>query len=315
MFGFNLTRLSRPADCSAGLFYAQVCLGLILQRRGLPSNINEDSIPCMKVCMVEKRSSLWSHFVTIWFVLACGLAQAQQRMELLSPDDAIRVVLQFREKLEPFPQGRGLYYSVFMDGRPIVQEGALGLEMLDQPPLAYEWVIKDTQTSEVDQTWQRVWGKSKEVRDHYRELALTLEENQDLHRRIGLVFRAYNDGVAFRYVLPKQETLKDFKITSESTWFCFTDNHTLWAPNYGGFVSPQESEFQQMALNQLESGEVYGLPVLVKVEDGAWAAITEANLNDWAAIRVIPWSRDYRREKTILWLVWIRRVPVNRLGV
>jgi hypothetical protein len=64
------------------------------------------------------------------------------------------------------------------------------------------------------------------VRDHYNELTLTLKEGD---RTFGVVARAYDDGVAFRLVLPKQPGMDSFTVTRDATEFTFADDDPVWA--------------------------------------------------------------------------------------
>ena len=113
-----------------------------------------------------------------------------------------------------------------------------------------------------------------------------LTERNEPRRRIELVFRAYDDGVAFRYILPMQDNIGDFKLAAEHTSFQFPGNPTVWAANYDGFHSSQESEFKEIKIGSLSPAEVYGCPMLIRVQSSLWAAITEADLTDWAGMHL-----------------------------
>ena len=95
--------------------------------------------------------------------------------------------------------------------------------------------------------------------------------------------RVFDDGIAFRYQIPEQPGIGEFKLASERSEFHFVANHTVWAANYGGFVSHQEGEFKKMTLSQIRPGDIIGCPLLVNA-GAAWIALTEANLTDWAGV-------------------------------
>ena len=94
----------------------------------------------------------------------------------------------------------------------------------------------DKKTRNVDQSWQRIWGKSKTVRNHYNEVNLNLQESENLKRKLNLIFRAYNDGIAIRYNIPEQQNINQFELTSERIWFNLNNNDTMWAANYNGYI-------------------------------------------------------------------------------
>ncbi|HVN79477.1 MAG TPA: glycoside hydrolase family 97 protein, partial [Terriglobia bacterium] len=136
----------------------------------------------------------------------------------------------------------------------------------------------------IQQPWQTVVGKSKVVADHCNELHLWLEEARPTRRQLEVLFRAYNDGVAFRYFLPEQQGVRDFRLTSERSEFHFAANHVAWAAQYGTYASSQEREFDRITLSQISPSSIIGLPMLIQAGEGAWVAITEAALEDWAGM-------------------------------
>lgn len=202
-----------------------------------------------------------------------------------SPDGAIEVRFTIREKQEPYPPGRRLYYAVSYLGRDIILDSPLGLDFQNMPPLARDLAVKGTSRRSINETWTPVIAsKRSNVINHFNELRLDLEEASPPHRRLALVCRAYDDGVAFRYVLLKQREIGEFRITSERTHFHFAGNHTVWAADYKSFVSHQEEEFRETKLNQISPAAIIGLPLLVQVSAEVWVAIAEANLRDWAGM-------------------------------
>lgn len=185
-----------------------------------------------------------------------------------------------------YPRGRRLYYSVTYNGKPLLREAPLGLDVQGAPGLSDDVMIFRTQRRVYDGVWHRIWGKSARVHNDCEELRVTLQCRANSSRTMDVIWRAYNDGVAFRFHLPRQRDVKQFKLTSESSWFRFAGNHRIWAADYGGFTTHQEAEFAERRLADLKSGGIYGLPLLVQATGVGWAAITEANLTDWAGMYV-----------------------------
>jgi len=214
-------------------------------------------------------------------LLAPGLGSGA---ELLSPGGQVRVSVTVKERLEPWPAGSRLYYQVAWRGRTVLLDSALGLDFLDQAPLARDLVIEKEERRSFDDTWQTVVGKSRDVRDHGNELVLSLRESRPPGRRLQVVFRAYDDGVAFRYVLPRQPGLESFRLAAERSEFRFAGDPEAWAADYGGFVSHQENEFEKTTVGAIAPTAHVGLPLLVHPAPDAWVAVTEANLRDWAGM-------------------------------
>jgi len=117
--------------------------------------------------------------------------------------------------MEPYPAGSRLYYSVSFKGRPVILDSPLGLEFQTMPPLAADWVVKGESRQVIDESWQRVCGKAKEVCNRCNQVQVSLQETVAPQRKIGLILRAYDDGVAFRYDLPRQRWISSFGLVSE----------------------------------------------------------------------------------------------------
>jgi alpha-glucosidase len=204
--------------------------------------------------------------------------------ELLSPDGRIRVSVSVKERLEPWPSGRRLYYAVDWRGRRVVLDSALGLDFLEQAPIARDLVVEREDRRSFRETWQTVVGKSREVLDHGNELVVSLRESHPPGRRLQVAFRAYDDGVAFRYVLPRQPGLEEFRLAAERSEFRFAGDPEAWAADYGAFASHQEHEFDKTTVGAIGPSAHVGLPLLVRPGSDAWVAVTEANLRDWAGM-------------------------------
>ena len=69
------------------------------------------------------------------------------------------------------------------------------------------------------------------MRNNYNELSVTLQEIRENPGKLRVIFRVFNDPIAFRYEWPEQAALKDFDIMDELTEFVFPADHTtLWEP-------------------------------------------------------------------------------------
>jgi alpha-glucosidase len=205
--------------------------------------------------------------------------------ELQSPDGRIAVTVVATGVLS---------YRVSVDGTPVLNDSRLGLRLRGGVVLGQEVALIDTARSESDTVWTNPLGKRREVRDHYRELAIKLRERGGGGRTFSVVFRAFNDGVGFRYVLPGGEGPTDVVIEEELTQFAFTADSVCFAGDHvavppddydsrGGFHGSQEWEFRRQRLSDLPIDTVTGLPMLTHTP-AAWVAVTEAELVDWAGL-------------------------------
>ena len=102
-------------------------------------------------------------------------------------------------------------------------------------------------------------------------------------RKLNLIFRAYNDGVAFRYELPEQKPLTDIAVISEDTVFHFAGDYKCYALELKSYSTGYESTYNEISLGNIKPGSIIGMPLLIKC-DNCWAAVTEAALTDYAGM-------------------------------
>lgn len=212
--------------------------------------------------------------------LALAAELPGQTHELASPDGAVRVTIDT-------PEGEGLRWAVAVHGASVLAPSPLGLTV-DGEALGPGLRIEGVERQRVDTTWERYWGKRSVVESRYDELTVRLRDPTS-GRTLGLVVRAYDDGAAFRWAIPA--SWGRFEIRDETTELVFPGDVTVWATTFGGFHASQEGIYHRRPVSSLAADSVYGLPLLVRAAPGAWAAITEADLTDWAGLWLSRGSR------------------------
>lgn len=190
--------------------------------------------------------------------------------EVVSPDRQIRMRLSTSE------QGQ-VFYSVDYQGAPVLLNSRLGLALQDAPALIDSLTIVDSTARSCDETWKPVLGERSTIRDHYNELLVELTDGSEPPRRLNIRLRAYNEGVALCYSLPRQPALDDFTITDELTEFRFADNHYCWASE------KVEGPYSHLPINAIEGSR--GRPLVVEIKDGPHVALGEARMVDYSRMR------------------------------
>lgn len=157
--------------------------------------------------------------------------------------------------------------------------------------------IKDTRTSTFDEVWHPVWGEESEIRNHYNELEVTLDQPEN-DRYIVIRFRLFNDGLGFRYEFPQQKNLNYFVIKEEHTQFAMTGDHTaFWIP---GDYDTQEYDYTTSRLSEIrgkmnaavtENSSQYVFSqtgvqtaLMMKTDDGLYINLHEAALKDYSCM-------------------------------
>jgi len=233
---------------------------------------------------------------------AAALAQAGTAV-LSSPDG--RLVVTFLTVTVPQPPpperlvdpvlpvaaaGGQLVYAVSFQGKPLIDQSVLGLDLQSQPLLGPDLRMVNTERSQADETYHLIAGKASSVRNHFNALRLDLVEPAAPGRKLAIEARAYDDAVAFRYVVPDQTPIRDFRLVNEKTRFRISKDAVTYALCLPNYRTAYESEYIKIPASGLShqggvpTRQLVGLPLLMEVPGVAWLAITEADLHDYAAM-------------------------------
>lgn len=217
---------------------------------------------CKNICFIILLTSLASF-------------SKAQSFTLKSPDTKIIVSIHNNEILS---------YELFFGERKIVENSPLGFEFRNEPALNGNFTIKNEETETFYEIWHPVVkSKHAEILNNYNELRLTLTEKTGLMRQMDLFVRAYNDGLAFRYKLYRGEMIGNRNITRELTGFNIPGDPKAWIAEYGGYSTSNEDQFFESRLSELNETSIAGMPLLMDYGNNCWLAITEADIDNYAA--------------------------------
>jgi alpha-glucosidase len=174
-------------------------------------------------------------FICVAVVFLAGQAfAATQRVALRSPDGKIEATL--------LGESGRVSYSVTLNGKEIISPSALGLTSGADTVLEIQEVIR----SSADTAWEPVWGFQKTNYDRYNEVQLMVGGTSEQT----IIFRAYDDGVAFRYGIPEGRTFGEKAYVQETSEISFvSEQPTAWFPLSQVLVS------DAVDLNTWESGD------------------------------------------------------------
>lgn len=179
--------------------------------------------------------------IYVLFSLLLSWSSCVMAESITSPNGQIKLNFSLTGQGEPF-------YELYYKGKAVIKPSKLGLELKDDPGLMNGFTLVDTQTSTFDEMWKPVWGEVKQIRNHYNELEVTLNQ-QAQDRKIILRFRVYDEGIGFRYEFPLQRTLNYFVIKEEHSQFAMAGDHTAyWIP---GDYDTQEYDYTESKLSEI----------------------------------------------------------------
>ncbi|MBQ3310350.1 glycoside hydrolase family 97 protein [Candidatus Saccharibacteria bacterium] len=193
--------------------------------------------------------------------------------EIASPDG--RVVVRVNLRL-----GK-LFYSVKKDGKVVLRESNLGLNLKGEEPLGQGLTIVRVNNKTVDDQWENLVGEARIIVNNYTESALYLSEASGNKRLFTVRFRVFNDGVAFRYEIPPQPKFQRLIIADELTEFNADTNGSAWRiPAF----QPDRYEYNY------ERWPVYSLtspvhtPLTIETPLGHFIAVHEAALYNYGSM-------------------------------
>ena len=207
-------------------------------------------------------------------VVLAGPAAAQGEARVASPDGRNEVTVAVREG--------GLYYSVKRDGKPVLTPSRLGFAFRGADSLRGALRITGTARATRDESWAQPWGEVARVRDHHNELRVRVAEERAPGRRFAVVFRAFDDGVGFRYELADSGGFRDFEMMEELTEFALADNgRAWWIPGNQPEPDRQEILYSSSPVSRVDTAHT---PFTVQMTGGTQLVIHEANLVDYAGM-------------------------------
>ncbi len=203
----------------------------------------------------------------------------RERQEVKSPSGHIALAFRLNDLGEPC-------FDVTYKGQQVMS-GSLGLEFAGSAPLRSNLMVTEVLRESSDATYTISVGKASQARDHHNQLAISLQESNGSHRQVDIVFRAFDDGVAFRYLLPKQKSLGEFILTDEHSRFSLAGDPTAHFLNLGDYTTSYERYYNTSAASSIGEDKLVGLPILFTQSTASpplWFALTEANLTDYAGM-------------------------------
>jgi alpha-glucosidase len=241
--------------------------------------------------LIYRELSKWKSFGKYAFSISLFLAlgSSVNAATVTSPDG--RLILTIETTTEGTnPPSPHLVYQLSFQGKSLIEPSGLRLDLEGQLSLGNNVQMVNTTASSEDHTYKLVTGKASQVRDHYNALRVDLREPGGMGRKLTIEARAYDDAVAFRYFVPEQNAMSDFRLIKEGTEFRIAKDATAYALVLPNFRSGYESEYIKLPISAFSnqggvaSKVLIGLPLLMEIPGVAWMGITEANLRDYSSM-------------------------------
>jgi len=195
-----------------------------------------------------------------------GNAAAQSSYSLRSPDKKIEVRIR---------AGNRMQYDVLMNGKTLLQDSTMSIR-IDQTTLGRDVKVKSAKERSADRMLDPpVRQKFARIREHYNELRLDTEDG------LAVVFRAYNEGVAYR--LETALAKAQVKVYSEEAVFQFAADHTVFYPEEESFFSHNERSYLPRKMSAIAGATLGSMPAVVDA-GGVKVAIAESDVEDYPGL-------------------------------
>ena len=232
------------------------------------------------------------------FLLFVAVTATSFAISVGSPNQRIKLIFDITLK-DSVP-----YYQLFFDGKEVVAKSEMGFLLDGDKDLKHGFSLNSVDVKDFYSTWMPILGQYAEIEDKYNNCVVSLVQNST-GRTMRIVFRLYNEGLAFRYEFDKQDNLGYFRIADEVTQFAMTDDHTAWW--IPGAYDSNEFFYTKSKLSDIDATKVDGSgigtnqvfdknavqsPIMMKTSKKLYLNIFEAALVDYPAMHLL-----YNRKK------------------
>ena len=236
-------------------------------------------------------------FLPLYLVFVVNFVFSQT---VLSPSNKILVNFKLTASGQPS-------YSVNYKNKPVILESALGIKLKDKIALDANFTIETSKTASFNESWNPVLGEQSTIVNHYNELIVSLIQ-KETKVKMNVIFRVFDEGVAFRYDFPKQAALNYFIISDEVSQFNLTENHKVfWLP--GDFDSQEyaynETSFSNINTQKIDLNNGIGVksiagqqvvqsPLMMKSPSGLYLNIFEAAVVNYPIMHLDADVKNYK---------------------
>lgn len=212
----------------------------------------------------------------IFFLALFSLNVLAQK--LISPDGQLQFL---------FKQSKaGLKYDVTYKNKRVITGGSLGVHFAQEGFFGNNLKLSKVIFRDGEEKYSLVVGKTSSVQERYREMVLPLEQTVKPFRKLNIVVRAFNDGIAFRYEFPQQNNIDSLVLAAEYSTFPLPADTKTLALFFPNFTSSHEGLYSYSLWKDVKEDTLIDVPVLFELP-GVFLGITEAALTDYAGMYLV----------------------------
>ncbi|MEZ4802962.1 MAG: glycoside hydrolase family 97 protein [Gelidibacter sp.] len=242
----------------------------------------------------------------LFFPIVCLFIQISIAQQIQSPSKDISLDFSLSKQGEPT-------YKVSYKGKEVIKPSKMGVSLKDGTSLNQNFTITDSESSAFNENWTPVLGEEASIRNHYNQMTFHLKQNET-NKAMDIVFKVYDEGVAFRYEFPFEKSVSYFIITDENTEFNLAGDHkTFWIP---GDYDSQEYNYNETKLSQIDISKLdmeNGIalktidnnfrvqsPLMMKSADGLFINIFEAAVNNYPVMHLDVDTKNFKLKSNLV---------------
>lgn len=218
-----------------------------------------------------------NRYIAIFMLAASITVSAQKSFQLQSPDARLSVHVSV---------GNTITYSITAGDEEILAPSAISMQLEGGKNFGVNSTFRKALTTTVDQVIPSPFYKRKEITDRYNQLTLQFRED------FNLVFRAYNEGIAYRFVSTGK---KDFIVTNEQATFRFNKDYHTYIPYVksqakdieGQYFNSFENTYTHAPLTRMNPDRLAFTPVVVELDGGKKVCIAESDMESYPGMYLI----------------------------
>ncbi|HZX59944.1 MAG TPA: glycoside hydrolase family 97 N-terminal domain-containing protein, partial [Mucilaginibacter sp.] len=206
-------------------------------------------------------------------------AFAGQNVTITSPDKNISFKLDAKQS--------GLVYRVSYKGNLLVNDSRLSISFKKGGEFGSNPTLGKPVFKKMEEEYDLIVGKASHVHSLSNEVMVPVMETEGLKRTLNIEIRIFNDGAAFRYVIPAKSGSEKAEITDESDAFNLANDPTALTLFRENYTTSHEGLYDRLPVSKIKNDTLMDLPALFEYPKGIYLAITEANLLDYAGMYLI----------------------------
>ena len=229
--------------------------------------------------------------IIISIIIITGCCRKGEKVSVVSsPSGDLKIKFFLSEKGSP-------NYLISYKDMVVIDSSGMNFEFQNQQPLGENLEAYSILRESIFEEWEMPWGEQRMVVNNYNEMKVLLRENISPNRKLNVIFKAYDDGIGFRYEFPEQDGVDSVFIMDENTQFNLTGDHTCWwIPGDWDIYEHLYNTTKFTDIDAISKRNHYGLaqtyipenavntPVTMKMDNGVHLSFHEANLTNYSGM-------------------------------